>query len=87
MRDEILSRGVTRRAVLGGMAGVAALSIAGRVVAAGGEAPAWAQLARDGKLPPLAERATEEADGRDTFRKGRHLWRNAPPRSQGLIRP
>lgn len=56
MRDEILSRGVTRRAVLGGMAGVAALSIAGRVVAAGGEAPAWAQLARDGKLPPLAER-------------------------------
>ncbi|AUW46530.1 ABC transporter substrate-binding protein [Rhizobium leguminosarum] len=56
MANEILSRGVTRRAVLGGMAGVAALSIAGRVSAAGGEAPALAQLAKDGKLPPLAER-------------------------------
>lgn len=56
MAKEILSRGVTRRAVLGGMAGVAALSIAGRVSAAGGEAPALAQLAKDGKLPPLAER-------------------------------
>ena len=56
MRDEILSRGVTRRAVLGGMAGVAALSLAGRAAAAGGEAPALAQLAKEGKLPPLAER-------------------------------
>lgn len=48
MAKEILSRGVTRRAVLGGMAGVAALSIAGRVSAAGGEAPALAQLAKEG---------------------------------------
>ena len=60
MAKEILSRGVTRRAVLGGMAGVAALSIAGRVSAAGGEAPALAQLAKDGKLPPLAERLPEK---------------------------
>jgi peptide/nickel transport system substrate-binding protein len=56
MRKEILSRDVTRRAVLGGLAGVAALSIAGRVSAAGGQAPALAQLVKDGKLPPLGER-------------------------------
>ncbi|MFB2564473.1 ABC transporter substrate-binding protein [Rhizobium sp. IMFF44] len=58
MRDEILSRGVSRRAVLGGMAGMAALSLAGRVNAAdaGGEAPALAALVKDGKLPPLADR-------------------------------
>ncbi|MDR6904249.1 ABC transporter substrate-binding protein [Rhizobium miluonense] len=58
MRDEILSRGVSRRAVLGGMAGMAALSLAGRVNAAdaGGEAPALAALVKEGKLPPLADR-------------------------------
>ncbi|MBM7047157.1 MULTISPECIES: ABC transporter substrate-binding protein [Rhizobium] len=57
MRDKILSRGVSRRAVLGGMAGMAALSLAGRVSAAdGGEAPALAQLVKDGKLPALADR-------------------------------
>ncbi|SCB25428.1 ABC transporter substrate-binding protein [Rhizobium hainanense] len=58
MRDEILSRGVSRRAVLGGIAGMAALSLAGRVGAAsaGGEAPALAQLVKDGKLPALADR-------------------------------
>ncbi|MFT4182264.1 MAG: ABC transporter substrate-binding protein [Rhizobium sp.] len=57
MRDEKLSRGVTRRAVLGGMAGMAALSLAGRAAAAaGGEAPALAELVKGGKLPPLADR-------------------------------
>ena len=48
-----------RRMVLKGLAGVAALPLAVRLAhaqAAKGEAPDLAQLAKDGKLPPLAER-------------------------------
>ncbi|ENN86418.1 putative oligopeptide ABC transporter, substrate-binding protein [Rhizobium freirei PRF 81] len=56
MPNDILSRRITRRAVLGGMAGAAALSVASRAFAAGGEAPALAALVKDGKLPPLADR-------------------------------
>ncbi|WP_225769111.1 ABC transporter substrate-binding protein [Inquilinus sp. Marseille-Q2685] len=48
-----------RRMVLKGLAGVAAMPLAVRLAhaqAAKGEAPGLAQLVKDGKLPPLAER-------------------------------
>lgn len=59
MQDrDLISRGVTRRAVLAGMGGAVALSAVGfsARAATNGEAPQLAGLVKEGKLPPLADR-------------------------------
>ena len=58
--DKMYSRGdLSRRAIVGGMAGVAAMSVAARGAFAQGaakEAPDLAKLVSENKLPPLAQR-------------------------------
>ena len=80
---------VARRTLLQGMAGAAALTLLPRqaLAQAAKEAPDLARLVADGKLPKLADRLPDEADGGEAAGEDRDLWRHAAPRPARQRRP